>query len=42
MVEDGWTDGNGQMPQHEYIISSPCELDGLGELKRIENKIIGI
>ena len=38
MVDDGRTDGrrtdDGRTTEHGYTISSPCEPDGSGELKR--------
>ena len=39
MVDDGRTDGrttDGRTPDHGHPISSPCEPDGSGELKRNE------
>ena len=37
MVDDGPTDDgrlDGRTPEHGYTISSPCEPDGSGELKK--------
>ena len=34
MVDDGWTD-DGRTPDHGHPISSPCEPNGSGELKRV-------
>ena len=34
MVDDGRTDG--RTTEHGYTISSPCEPDGSGELKKIQ------
>ena len=39
MVDDGRTDDgrtDGRTTEHGYTISSPCEPDGSGELKRDE------
>ena len=37
-IVNGWTDGrttdDGWTPEHGYTISSPCEPNGLGELKK--------
>ena len=36
IVDDGGTtDDDGRTPEHGYIISSPCEPNGSGELKNI-------
>ena len=35
MVDDGRTD-DGRTTEHGYTISSPCEPDGSGELKRVK------
>ena len=34
MVDDGRTTDDGRTPDHGHPISSPCEPDGSGELKR--------
>ena len=35
-TDDGRTDG--RTTEHGYTISSPCELDGSGELKNVRNE----
>ena len=43
MVDDGRTDGrrtDGRTPDHGHPISSPCEPDGSGELKKGHNLAI--
>ena len=40
MVDDGRRTTDGQTPDHGHPISSPCEPDGSGELKKI-HKIEG-
>ena len=34
IVDRRRTDDDGRMPEHGYTISSPCEPNGSGELKR--------
>ena len=41
MVDDGRTDGrrtDGRMTDHGHPISSPCEPDGSGELKKLAKR----
>ena len=35
-IVDGRTTTDGRTPEHEYIISSPCEANGSGELKKAD------
>ena len=40
-MDDGRTD-DGRTTEHGYTISSPCEPDGSGELKRLLGKFAGV
>ena len=42
MVDDGRRTTDGRTTEHGYTISSPCEPDGSGELKKVEKVQMGL